>query len=155
MPLVSIQTQCLCPLLMGVMGSTISSSGSELSIFSIAHFTLEPSPCCSKEFCPWRGCHDKIQHLLVCLQPQQGPASTSSGWGWGKGRREKGNHLVSSLSALTERDLFITKIKFTPFPCSEKTDDISPLAGGASEKILIHVLTGKFTGAVAHALSKV
>lgn len=72
-----------------------------------------------------------------------------------KGKRESLGFLVPSLSALTERDLLITKIEFTPFPCSEKTDDISPLAGGASEKILIHVLTAEFTGAVAHALSKV
>lgn len=72
-----------------------------------------------------------------------------------KGKKESVEFLVSSLSALTGRDLFITKIELTPFPCSEKTDDISPLAGGASEKILIRVLTGIFTGAAAHALSKV
>lgn len=72
-----------------------------------------------------------------------------------KGKKESVEFLVSSLSELPERDLFITKIEFTPFPCSEKTDDIRPLAGGALEKILIHVLTGIFTGAVAHALSKV
>lgn len=72
-----------------------------------------------------------------------------------KGKKESVEFLVSSPSAGTERDLFVTKIEFTPFPCPEKTDDISPLAGGALEEILIHVLTGIFTGAVAHALSKV
>lgn len=67
-------------------------------------------------------------------------------------KRRSVEFLVSSLSALTERDLFIPKIEFTPFPRSEKTDDIRALAGGALEKTLIHVLTGIFTGAVAHAL---
>lgn len=72
-----------------------------------------------------------------------------------KRKKESVGFLVPSLSARTERDLFITKIEVTPFPCPEKTDDISALAGGALEETLIHVLTGISTGAVAHALSKV
>lgn len=128
----------------------------EISVLSTLYFELGLSLCFSKS-CPLRGYHSINHHLLIDTinTVNANIYLIRVGMGGGKGRREKEQSiefLVPSLSALIEWDLFITKIELTPFPWSEKTDDIRPLAGGALEKTLIHVLTAIFTGAVAHTL---
>lgn len=89
-------------------------------MLSPLHFKLGLSLCFPKS-CPLRGYHSINQHLLIhtITTVNANIYLIRVGMGGEKGRREEKqsvDFLVSSLRALIEWDLFITKIELTPFP---------------------------------------